>query len=159
MTEQSGPASTAPLILEALNDSEPSWITLPRTAADVPALLRAAIDEFDAGERVAARAAAAWLKTKALHTYDTSRTRLLIAEHGVAGFYSLASAQVELRAKQRRALGLPTDVVTLPATLVTWIAKDAVRNRRDGSAAARGGHGAQSGGTAGLCSSRCRPFR
>ena len=117
--------ATASFILAALADAQPTWITLPRSANDVPATLRSAIEAFDAGDRAAARAAAEWLKTQALDAYETSRTRLLLAEHRVAGFYSLASAQVALRPQHRQALGLTQNVVSVPAALVAWIAKDA----------------------------------
>ncbi len=46
----------------------------------------------------------------------------------MAGFYSLASAQVTLSQRDRR---LGVDPVRVPAALVTWIAKD-VRADIDG---------------------------
>ncbi len=122
---QSEGRATAGSILTALEDSTPTWITLPRSAADVPTELRNAVDDFNAGERPAARAATDWLKSQALDRYETARTRLLVAERRVAGFYSLASAQVELRGQHRRELGLAPDLVTVPAALVAWIARDA----------------------------------
>lgn len=88
----------------------------------MPSELIEALDAFDAGERPAAVAAGSWLKTQALDSYETSRTRLLVAEHRVAGFYSLASAQVALSQRDRRRLGV--DPVQVPAALVAWIAKD-----------------------------------
>ena len=124
MTDHLSRDATASSILAALADPVPTWITLPRTAADVPLALRTAMDAFEAGDRPAARAAAQWLKREAVDAYETSRTRLLLAEHRVAGFYSLASAQVALRSQHRKALGLSQDVVSVPAALVAWIAKD-----------------------------------
>jgi hypothetical protein len=106
----------------ALADREPTWITLPGTQEELPSELRAALDDFDAGERPAALAAREWLRTEAVSSYQTSRTRLLIAEHRIAGFYSLAASQVELRQTDRRRAGF--DPVRVPAALVTWIAKD-----------------------------------
>ena len=113
---------TGESIAEALADSEPTWVTLPSRQNEVPNELRVALDAFDAGERPAALAAGSWLRTEALASHQTSRTRLLIADHRVAGFYSLASAQVELSQHDRRRVGV--DPVHVPATLVTWIAKD-----------------------------------
>jgi hypothetical protein len=115
-------ADTGESIAEVLAGSEPTWVTLPPPGAEVPDELRGALDAFDAGERPAAVAAGAWLRAEALGSYHTSRTRLLIAQHRVAGFYSLASAQVELSQRDRRRAGL--DPVRVPAALVTWIAKD-----------------------------------
>jgi hypothetical protein len=109
-------------IAEALADSEPTWVTLPSRENEVPNELRGALDAFDAGERPAASAAGMWLRTEALASHQTSRTRVLIADHRVAGFYSLASAQVELSQHDRRRVGV--NPVRVPATLVTWIAKD-----------------------------------
>jgi hypothetical protein len=123
MTSQDlGDAATAESITAALADDEPSWVTLPTGEAGVPKELRGALDAFDAGERPAAAAAGTWLRTQALDAHQTSRTRLLIADRRIAGFYSLASAQVELSQRDRRRVGL--DPVRVPAALVTWIAKD-----------------------------------
>jgi hypothetical protein len=110
-------------IAEALADSEPTWVTLRSRENEVPNELQGALDAFDAGERPAALAAGRWLRTEALASHQTSRTRLLIADHRVAGFYSLASAQVELSQRDRRRVGVG-HLVSVPATLVTWIAKD-----------------------------------
>jgi hypothetical protein len=115
-------ADTGESIAEALADPEPTWITLPGPQDELPNELRIALDEFDAGERPAAVAAGAWLRGQAVDSYQTSRTRLLIAEHRIAGFYSLASAHVELRQRDRRRAGF--DPARVPAALVTWIAKD-----------------------------------
>jgi len=115
--------ATTQSIIAALADPQKTWITLPPAAA-VPPALRAALDAFDAGERPAAQAATHWLETEAVNAYGTSRTRLLIAEHRIAGFYSLASAQVELRQAHRRSLGITQNISSVPAALVTWIAKD-----------------------------------
>ncbi len=107
---------------KALADSEPTWVTLPPRESEVPNELRGALDAFDAGERLAALAATTWLRTEALASYQTSRTRLLIARSRVAGFYSLASAQVELSQRDRRRVDVRP--VRVPAALITWIAKD-----------------------------------
>jgi hypothetical protein len=90
----------------------------------VPDELRACLAAFDAGDRPAAVEAATWLREQALDSHATSRTWLLLAQHRIAGFYSLASTRVELRQSHRRRLGLHSKIVHVPATLVTWIAKD-----------------------------------
>jgi hypothetical protein len=109
-------------IVEALADPAPIWLTLPSGAAQAPDELGAVLDDFDAGDRPAAVAAGAWLRGEAFGSHSTSRTRLLIADQRLAGFYALASAQVELSQRDRGRLGL--DPVRVPAALVTWIAKD-----------------------------------
>jgi hypothetical protein len=118
-----GEITTAESIVVALADSQPSWVTLPPANVEVPAELHDALDAFDAGERPAGNAAARWLKDQALGAYQTARTRLLVAEHRVAGFYSLTSARVALSQRDRRRLDV--DPVQVPAALVAWIAKDA----------------------------------
>lgn len=120
--EDLGEATTAESIDTALADSQPSWITLPSREEELSSELRLALDDFDAGERTAARAATAWLRTQAVAAHQTSRTRLLTAGRRVAGFYSLASAQVELSQRDRRRVGVVP--VRVPAALITWIAKD-----------------------------------
>src|SRR5215472_5131154 len=106
-------ATTTESIAAALGDTQPSWVTLPPSEEEVPDELRLALDDFDAGERAAARDASRWLRTEAIAAYQTSRTRLLIARRRVAGFYSLASAQVELSQRDRRRVGV--DPVQVPA--------------------------------------------
>lgn len=113
---------TAESIAKALADPQPSWITLPSREEDLSPDLRLALDDFDAGEHAAAKAACAWLQTQAVAAHQTSRTRLLIAARRVAGFYSLASAQVELSQRDRRRVSVIP--VRVPAALITWIAKD-----------------------------------
>lgn len=114
--------TTTESIAAALADPQPTWITLPSRDEELPTELQLALDDFDAGERAAARAAGAWLRTQAVAAHQTSRTRLLIADRRVAGFYSLASAQVELSQRDRRRVGVAP--VRVPAALITWIAKD-----------------------------------
>lgn len=104
--------------------SEPTWLTLPPPGEEVPDALNSAMESFDAGDRPAARAAASWLRDHAVSAHETSRTRLLVADGGVMGFYALASSQVALRQRDRRRLALDKAVVQVPAALVTWIAKD-----------------------------------
>jgi uncharacterized lipoprotein YmbA len=79
-------ATTAESIAAALSDRRPAWLTLPSKQEEVPDQLRLALDNFDAGERAAARAACTWLRTEAVAAHQTSRTRLLIADGLVAGF-------------------------------------------------------------------------
>lgn len=111
-------------VVTALEAPETSWVTLPITEEQPPPSVRAALDEFDGGGSPAGRAATEWLQNEALAAHRTSRTRLLIMEGRLAGYYSLASAQVALRQRDRKRLGLTRTVVSVPATLVTWMAKD-----------------------------------
>jgi hypothetical protein len=117
-----GEAATAESAATALSDCQPSWITLPSSGEELPSELQFALDSFDAGDRAAARAAGTWLRTQAVAAHQTSRTRLFIAGGHIAGFYSLASAQVELSQRDRRRAGVAP--VRVPAALITWIAKD-----------------------------------
>lgn len=114
-------------IADAVAGPTPTWITLPRSADDVPPELLEAIERFDAGARPAAQAATDWLKTRAMHASLTARTRLYVAEGRVLAFYALASTNVALSQRHRRQLvpaGADPEVVALPGTLVAWLAKD-----------------------------------
>jgi hypothetical protein len=104
--------------------AEPTWLTLPPLGEEISDELKSAMESFDAGERPAARAATSWLRDQALSAYETSRTRVLVADGQVAGFYALASSQVALRQRDRRRLAFDLAVVQIPAALVTWIARD-----------------------------------
>ncbi|HTA33937.1 MAG TPA: hypothetical protein VK721_10975 [Solirubrobacteraceae bacterium] len=115
-------ATTAESVVTAFAGAKPSWITLPSKDEELPSELRLALADFDAGGRPAAKAAGDWLRTEAVAAHQTSRTRLLIASGRIAGFYSLASAQVELSQHDRRRAAVAP--VRVPAALITWIAKD-----------------------------------
>jgi hypothetical protein len=117
-----GESATAEPVTATCTAPQHSWITLPSRDEALSSELLRALDDFDAGERAAAQAATIWLRTQAVATHQTSRTRLLIADGRVAGFYSLASAQVELSQRDRRLAGVVP--VRVPASLISWIAKD-----------------------------------
>jgi hypothetical protein len=117
-----GEAAVAESVAAALANPQPSWITLPSRNEELPSELQLALDDFDAGDRAAARAAGTWLRTQAVAAHQTSRTRLLVAGGRLASFYSLASAQVELSQRDRRRVDFVP--VRVPAALITWIAKD-----------------------------------
>ena len=118
-----GSETTAEAIAAVFDDPSPSWVTLPPGGLEAPTQLREALNAFDAGGRPAAMAASRWLKNRALNSHTTARTRLFVTDRRVAGFYSLASAQVALSQRDRRRLG--AEPVQVPATLVAWIAKSA----------------------------------
>jgi hypothetical protein len=65
-----------------------------------------------------------WLKDCALAEHHTSRTTLHLGHGRIAGFHSLASAHVELAEDERTAAGLRSERARVPATRLTWIAKD-----------------------------------
>jgi len=111
-------------VATALAQQQESWFTLPPQDVEIPTELTQALEGFDAGEQAAAVAATEWLQTRARREHRTSRTRVLIAQGRLAGFYSLASSHVELSGRHRKALALQSTVVSVPAALVTWIAKD-----------------------------------
>jgi hypothetical protein len=80
-------------------------MTLHGTKDALSRELRMALDAFDAGSSPAGIAATHWLKTQALDSSLTSRTRLLVGAGRIAGFYALASAHVTLSQSDRRRLG------------------------------------------------------
>lgn len=137
MTNQDlGEVTTAESITAALVDPQPTWVTLPSRDEELPTELQLAVDDFDAGARAAAKAATAWLQTEAVAAHQTSRTRLLIAGRRIAGFYSLASAQVELSQRDRRRVGVVP--VRVPAALITLDRQgQASRDRRQAATAPR----------------------
>lgn len=115
----------AEVIADALADEEPSWVTLPPTELEVSDAFALALEQFDAGSTPAGEAATEWLKRSALAEYQLSRTALYIANGAIAGYYSLASSTIELSQRERKKwLGFRTRRGSLPATLITWIAKD-----------------------------------
>jgi hypothetical protein len=84
--------------------AEPTWLTLPPLGEEISDELKSAMESFDAGERPAARAATSWLRDQALSAYETSRTRVLVADGRVAGFYALASSHAVATARRASAL-------------------------------------------------------
>jgi hypothetical protein len=117
--------SAAEAIEEALADAEPIWVTLPPVEVEISAAFRRALDQFDAGSSSGGVAANGWLQQNAVTDYRLSRTTLYIADGAIAGFYSLCSSSVEVSQRDRkRHLELHTPLGTLPASLVTWLAKD-----------------------------------
>lgn len=52
-----------------------------------------------------------------------SRTHLLIGDGQVEGFVSLCSGSVRLSKRSIRSLGLRTTITTMPAIVLTWIAR------------------------------------
>lgn len=116
--------ATIKAIDDALADAEPTWVTLPPVDIDISEPFRRALDDFDAGPKPAAVAATHWLQQSAPAQHQNSRTALYIANGRIAAYYSLCNAQVELSQRQRKKLDLRTPIGTLPASLVTWLAKD-----------------------------------
>jgi hypothetical protein len=110
-------------------DSGQVWVRwTPEIAEDYPAIADAVADFKAKGMKKgkdAADAATCWLKERSLPNYRTTVTWLMLnpAEDFVEGYYSLASAQVELRTDHRKKLG-PSEYPIQPAALITWIAKD-----------------------------------
>lgn len=101
--------------------SASQWVTLsPRTAT--PELL-AAIDAFEPLNFPAGDAAAKFLKDEAVVNSSMSRTHLLVFEQRVEGFVSLCSGSVKLSKRSVRSLGLRTTITTMPAIVLTWVAR------------------------------------
>jgi hypothetical protein len=109
----------------AFEDREPTWVTLPGIDLEPSDRLRDALDRFDAGPTPAGAAATAWLRDHALSQHQMSRTRLCIADGRICGYYSLCNSTFEISSRKRRQLlQVETTIRTLPASLVTWLAKD-----------------------------------
>jgi len=110
-------------------DSGQIWVRwTPEVADDYPSIANAVADFRAKGTeqgKEAALAATHWLKERSLPNYRTTVTWLMLnsAEDFVEGYYSLASAQVELRTDHRKALD-SSEYPIQPAALITWIAKD-----------------------------------
>jgi hypothetical protein len=110
-------------------DSGQIWVRwTPEVAEEYPNIVDAVADFRAKGTergKEAALAATHWLKERSLPNYRTTVTWLMLnsAENFVEGYYSLASAQVELRTDQRKALE-SSEYPIQPAALITWIAKD-----------------------------------
>jgi hypothetical protein len=71
----------------------------------------------------AGTAAAAFLKHDALVNSAMTRTHLYVSDNRVEGFISLCSGSVRLSERSIRSLGLRTTIKTMPATLMTWVAR------------------------------------
>jgi hypothetical protein len=74
--------------------------------------------DFPAGE-----AAAEFLRDEAVVNSVMTRTHLLVADNRVEGFISLCSGSVRLSERSVRSLGLRTTRKTMPAILLTWVAR------------------------------------
>jgi hypothetical protein len=92
----------------------------PDTAT--PELL-AAIKAFEPLHFPAGDAAAEFLKDEAIINSGMSRTHLLVSEQRVEGFVSLCSGSVRLSKRSVRSLGLRTTITTIPAVVLTWVAR------------------------------------
>jgi hypothetical protein len=98
------------------------WVTLsPRTAT--PAVLEA-MAAFQPLDHPAGAAAARFLNEEAVVNHTMTRTHLLIDRDRVEGFVSLCSGSVRLSRRSIRSLGLRTTIRTMPAVVLTWVARD-----------------------------------
>ncbi|MEX0972968.1 MAG: hypothetical protein WDZ46_06885 [Solirubrobacterales bacterium] len=97
------------------------WVTLsPRTTT--PGLI-GAMEAFEPLNFPAGDAAARFLKEEAVVNSSMSRTHLLVSEQQVEGFVSLCSGSVKLSKRSIRSLGLRTTITTMPAIVLTWVAR------------------------------------
>lgn len=71
----------------------------------------------------AGTAAAEFLKRDALVNSAMTRTHLYVSDHQVEGFISLCSGSVKLSERSIRSLGLRTTIKTMPAIVLTWVAR------------------------------------
>lgn len=96
------------------------WVTL---AADTAPELADAMQAFQGLDYAAGEAATTFLKDDALVNSAMTRTHLLVSDTRVEGFISLCSGSVQLSARSVRSLGLRTRIRTIPAVVLTWIAR------------------------------------
>lgn len=99
------------------------WVDwTPQVAAERPDLVEA-VERFQAPrQHPAGEAATGWLKEKALDAHRSTRTRLLVYEGAVQGYYSLAMSDVELRTSHRKEIRV--EHPHQGAVLITWLARD-----------------------------------
>jgi hypothetical protein len=97
------------------------WVRLSHSTAS-PKLIKA-MDAFESLDFPAGDAAASFLKEEAVVNSAMTRTHLLVTDDRVEGFISLCSASVKLSERSIRSLGLRTTIKTMPATLLTWVAR------------------------------------
>jgi hypothetical protein len=71
----------------------------------------------------AGKAAGEFLSHEALVNSAMTRTHLLVSDNRVEGFISLCSGSVQLSERSIRSLGLRTAIRTMPAVVLTWVAR------------------------------------
>ncbi|HEX6456142.1 MAG TPA: hypothetical protein VF009_06435 [Solirubrobacterales bacterium] len=103
---------------EVLTGTE--WIRYtPETAGAV----EDRVEEFESLNNSAGQAAEGFLKKDALQNAGITRTHLCLSETRVEGFFSCCSASVRLSKRSISRLGFRTGITTMPAILVTWVAR------------------------------------
>lgn len=100
---------------------ERRWVRLTSRTTD-PALTDA-MNAFRPLGFPAGEAAAEFLKNEAVVNSAMTRTHLLVAESRIEGFVSLCSGSVKLSERSIRSLGLRTTIKTMPAIVLTWVAR------------------------------------
>ena len=105
------------------------WIKY--TPATAPKLVDR-VEAFEPLDFQAGHAAARFLKESALANSAMSRTHLCVTDQRVEGFYSCCSGSVRLSSRSVKSLGLRTELQTIPAILLTWVARS-----REGSVSGR----------------------
>jgi hypothetical protein len=106
----------------AVAASTVKWVTVsPET---VTPELTEAMAAFQPLDCPAGAAAAHFLNEDAVVNATMTRTHLLIADNRVEGFISLCSGSVELSERSIRSLVLRTTIKTMPAIVLTWVARD-----------------------------------
>jgi hypothetical protein len=73
-----------------------------------------------------------WLRESALANDGSTRTRLLLSETRIEGYFALCAGQTRLEAADVTALGLPPGRHQIPAVVLAWIAR-----HRDGEVGGR----------------------
>lgn len=97
------------------------WI---RYSPDTAGPLIDRVTGFEPLDFPAGHAAAKFLREDALANAGMTRTHLCVSEHRVEGFFSCCSTSVILSTRSVRHLGLRTEIKTMPAVLLTWVARN-----------------------------------
>ena len=105
---------------EAETSTALEWISYSQTTASS---VDNFVAEFEPLDHPAGHRAAQFLRSDALVNAPMTRTHLCVSEVRLEGFISCCSGSVTLSERSIRSLGLRTQITTMPAILLTWVAR------------------------------------
>lgn len=105
---------------ESGTTSDTEWIGYTAETADS---VRELVTDFRPLDFEAGHKAAKFLKEDALVNAGMTRTHLCISDERLEGFISCCSGSVTLSERSILSLGFRTEIKTMPAVLVTWVAR------------------------------------
>lgn len=104
--------------LEARGEDWIRWT--PETAAEPD--LADAVASFEGVDVPAGRAAAEWLRERALANHGSTVTYLMVVGGRVEAFYAICSASVQMTMRHRKEVGAGPHP-SQPASLIAWLSK------------------------------------